>query len=149
MSELDADLYGGRSSESSVLVGVPYISVPDLYGNDEVDFASAVESHELKAEELKTEVASETLSPPAAKLPEVKQEPSTVTPAYPSKSEHAEPHDDYAAALAEQAPLGQNAPQQIPTYQQPSDYSIDMAHSGARPNMPERSVRPSEMKDEG
>lgn len=150
MSELDADLYGGRNFVSSLLVGVPDISVVDLYGNDEADFASAVESHELKPEELKTEVPSETPAPPATKLSEVKQEFKVTTPALqPIKSEYVDSYDDYTAATAQLGSSPQNAPQQIPTYQQPSDYSVDVSHSGAHPNMPERSVRPSEMKDEG
>lgn len=124
---------------------VPNISLVDLYGNDEADFASAVELHELKAEELKTEVPPETPAPPAAKLSEVKQELKVITPApQPIKPEHIE-------TSAQLGPSPQNAPQQIPTYQQSSDYSVEASLSSSydRPHMPERSVRPSEMKDEG
>ena len=122
-------------------------SLVDLYGNDEAEFASAVESHELKPEELKTEGHSATPAPPAVKLSEVKQEPGATSSAQPIQSEHVESYDDYTATQSGSSP--QNAPQQIPTYQQPSDYLVDVSLSGARPNMPERSVRPSEMKDEG
>ncbi|KAF8415987.1 hypothetical protein L210DRAFT_3767858 [Boletus edulis BED1] len=132
MSELDADLYG------------------DLYGNDEAEFASAVESHELKPEAFKTEAPSETPVPPAAKAPEVRQELKTAASApQPIKSEYSEPHDDYIASSPQLGLSAQNTPQQIPTYQQPSDYSVDVSLSGVHANMPERSIRPSEMKDEG
>lgn len=152
MSELDADLYGGGYFVSGPPFAVPNVSLVDLYGNDEADFASAVEAHELKTEELKTEVPPETPVPPAVKFSEVKQEPKVTIPApQPIKSEHTESNDDYTAMSAQLGPSLQNAPQQIPTYQQPSDYSVDASHSGSydRPHMPERSVRPSEMKDEG
>lgn len=129
-----------------LLYGAPDISTLDLYGNDEADFASTVESHELKPEESKTEVHSETPVAPAAKLPEAMQEPKATSPVpQPIQSEYGESYDDYIAA----SPQTQNAPQQIPTYQQPSDYSVDVSRSRVGPNMPERSVRPSEMKDEG
>ncbi|KAH0839341.1 hypothetical protein J3R83DRAFT_23 [Lanmaoa asiatica] len=151
MSELDADLYGGRSFIFEPLFDVLDMSVVDLYGNDEADFPSAVESHELKTEELKTEVASEIPTPPAAKHSEVKQEPKITPAPQPIQSEHIESYDDHMAMSAQLGPSPQNVPQQIPTYQQPSDYSVDASHSGSydRPHMPERSVRPSEMKDEG
>lgn len=121
----------------------------DLYGNDEADFASTVESHELKTEDLKTEVPPETLNTPTTKPPEVKQEQKAAIPQY-IKSEHFESHDDRTATSMQSGPP-QNAPQQIPTYQQPSDYSVDISQDGSydRPHMPERSIRPSEMKDEG
>ncbi|KAF9224574.1 hypothetical protein BS17DRAFT_702949 [Gyrodon lividus] len=139
MSELDADLYG------------------DLYGNDEADFATAVEAHEVKTEDHDTTGAlEETPAPAAAKVSEPKQEfkPTTLAP-QPIKSEASAPplYQDHASTLAQSGP-SQNAPQQIPTYQQPSDYSTDTSRPGAYdlPHMQlmaERSIRPSEMKDEG
>lgn len=145
MSELDADLYGGRYFACTLLFGAPNTALPDLYGNDEAAFASAVESHELKPEELTTEVPPETPAPPAAKLSEVKQEPTITTPASQSmKSEYIEMSSQFG-------PSPQNAPQQIPTYQQSSDYLVDASRADSydRPLIPERSIRPSEMKDEG
>lgn len=150
MSELDADLYGGKDFVVPVLLGIPDISLSDLYGNDEADFASAVESHELKTEELKTEIPLETSASAAAKPSEVKQESKGIIIASQPQSEHIESYVDHTATSAESGPA-QNAPQQIPTYQQPSDYALDVSHAGSydRSHMPERSIRPSEMKDEG
>lgn len=147
MSELDADLYGGKNQIFNPFVGVSDMPAPDLYGNDEADFPSAVESHETKPEELNTEMLSERPAPPAAKLPEVKQEPKASTPV--PHPEHVNSYDDYIATSTQLGPSAHDAPQQIPTYQQSSDYSVDVARSSVHPNMPERSVRPSEMKDEG
>ncbi|KAF8835527.1 hypothetical protein BDN67DRAFT_418781 [Paxillus ammoniavirescens] len=139
MSELDADLYG------------------DLYGNDETDFSPAVDSHEAKIQvHDTTEASAETPAPPTARLPEPKQDfkPTTLV-SQPIKSEPSAPpvYQDHGAAQAQSA-LSQNAPQQIPTYQQPSDYSTDISRPGAYDHpqmqlMAERSIRPSEMKDEG
>lgn len=148
-----------NSTLTSTVVGISYfeslfvvtdISLPDLYGNDEADFASAVESHELKTEELKTEVPSETLASPTAKASEVKQESKATAIAPQPKSEYIESYGDLTATSTQSGP-SQNAPQQIPTYQQPSDYSVDVSLAGSydRSLVPERSVRPSEMKDEG
>lgn len=125
--------------------------MPDLYGNDEADFASAVEAHELKTDELKTEASPEKSASPTANISELKLDSKATIPAsQPTKLEHAESHDDRPPMLTQLGP-SQNAPQQIPTYQQPSDYSIDVSLAGSydRPHMPERSIRPSEMKDEG
>ncbi|KAG9308747.1 hypothetical protein JVU11DRAFT_11535 [Chiua virens] len=134
MSELDADLYG------------------DLYENDEADFASAVESHEVKMDEPKAELLPEIPPSPTAKPPEAKPEqPATILAPQLTRLEGIEYRDDPTATSAQSGSSPQNAPQQIPTYQQPSDYLVDVSHSGSydRPHMPERSIRPSEMKDEG
>ncbi|KAF9236907.1 hypothetical protein BU15DRAFT_49442 [Melanogaster broomeanus] len=141
MSELDADLYG------------------DLYGNDESDFTATVEPNEVKTEDHKTTEAQAEISAPSATKPpeprqEPKQEPKATAPApQPIKSESSiapSLFQDYGVTQTQSGSF-QDAPQQIPTYQQPSDYSTDMSRPGAfdRSNMPERSIRPSEMKDEG
>ncbi|KAI6103097.1 hypothetical protein EDD16DRAFT_1715682 [Pisolithus croceorrhizus] len=129
MSELDADLYG------------------DLYGNDEPDF-TAVELNEAKADIQKaSETSTETLASTAAPQVEAKQEslPSTISASRPK----SEPTTQltYQPIPTHSSPTSYSStPQQIPTYQQPQP--SDSLKSD-RPHIPERSIRPSEMKDEG
>ncbi|KAG2153493.1 uncharacterized protein EDB93DRAFT_219924 [Suillus bovinus] len=147
MSELDADLYG------------------DLYGNDESEFPTSAENgDQSKAEEsVLPEAPSQVpaASTIKAPLPQSKQ-PSPVVPAASIKAPITETYpvqtyEEYASTTAQSGPPAYTAPatQQIPTYQQPqSDYAADMGqHEGVgsydRQHSHERSVRPSEMKDEG
>ncbi|KAG2751007.1 RNA-binding domain-containing protein [Suillus brevipes Sb2] len=148
MSELDADLYG------------------DLYGNDEPEFPSSAENgDQSKAEEsLPSEAPPQAPVVSAVKAPPqtLSKQPSPVVPAAPIKIPATETYpvqtyEEYALANAQSGPPSYAAPatQQIPTYQQPqSDYAPDSGqHEGVdsydRQHSHERSVRPSEMKDEG
>ncbi|KAI5996547.1 hypothetical protein F5J12DRAFT_896078 [Pisolithus orientalis] len=130
MSELDADLYG------------------DLYGNDEADFTAAVELNETKADiqkpsETSTETPASTVSPRT----EPRQEPLSSSIAAPRPKSEPTTQPTYQPIPTHSSPISySSAPQQIPTYQQPqpSDgLKLDPPH------IPERSIRPSEMKDEG
>lgn len=65
-------------------------------------------------------------------------------------------YEEYTSSSAQSGPPSYMTPatQQIPTYQQPqSDYASDLGQQGVgsyeRQQSHERSVRPSEMKDEG
>ncbi|KAF8959449.1 hypothetical protein BDZ97DRAFT_1838155 [Flammula alnicola] len=132
MSELDADLYG------------------DLYGNDEAE-------NEQPQEENETYQAADQAP---SEAPATKSE----TPEAPSKPAATTTEKSFANGTTSQAPLTngatppsytQPAPQQIPTYEQPlpNEYrEMPPARTdGGYQNIPvnERSVRPSEMKDEG
>ncbi|KAJ7735129.1 hypothetical protein DFH07DRAFT_753992 [Mycena maculata] len=126
MSDLDADLYG------------------DLYGNDESEFAE-------QAPEDGTSTEATSQPEPSAK-PAAKPAP-TPAPASIDTSQQ----QSHSGPTSAQTPIAPFAPvtQQIPTYEQPqpSEYrnAGASAGDGAYQNMSaaERSVRPSEMKDEG
>ncbi|PPR04918.1 hypothetical protein CVT24_007162 [Panaeolus cyanescens] len=145
MSDLDADLYG------------------DLYGNDEVDLdpthddTEALHSAEQPAEESPA---------PSAPTPEVSSKPATTTTSTTTTNTTTATEKPYAngTGASSSAPANGtanqpafNAPvlQKIPTYEQPqpSDYHSDAPSrgDGAYQHIPvtERSIRPSEMKDEG
>jgi len=135
----------------------------DLYGNDETDFSTPTENAEpSKAEDS---LPSEAL-PQATHTPAVKAPPPAplqqLSPAISSKPPAMETYpvqtyEEYTSSSTQSGPPAYTAPatQQIPTYQQPqSDYSSDLGqHQGVgsyeRQQSHERSVRPSEMKDEG
>ncbi|KAJ7124555.1 hypothetical protein C8R44DRAFT_735022 [Mycena epipterygia] len=124
MSDLDADLYG------------------DLYGNDEPDFAEQAPEDGATAD--------------AASQPETKPAPAPAAPAPATIDTSQQSHPGPASAQA-QTPIAPFIPvtQQIPTYEQPqpSEYRNAGASSGdgayQNISVSERSVRPSEMKDEG
>ncbi|KAJ6579580.1 hypothetical protein DFH09DRAFT_1445712 [Mycena vulgaris] len=126
MSDLDADLYG------------------DLYGNDDADFGEQPEDGQT----------ADTTSQPEPKLAaKPAPAPSTSKPATVDTSQQQQAHPGPTSAPT---PIATFAPvtQQIPTYEQPqpAEYRNAAASSGdAYQNMSaaERSVRPSEMKDEG
>jgi len=123
----------------------------DLYGNDEAadeqpqqeNEAQLAADHEhADTPALKTDATTEVSSKPA---------PSTVEKTH----TNAPPTQ---APISNGAPIAsytQQAPQQIPTYEQPltNDYRETPAPraDGGYQNIPvtERSIRPSEMKDEG
>ncbi|KAJ7911105.1 hypothetical protein B0H13DRAFT_1614952 [Mycena leptocephala] len=126
MSDLDADLYG------------------DLYGNDDPDFAEQAADNGATAEATSQ---PEPLAKPAVKAEPI---PSSVPPAAVDTSQQK----SHMGPTSAQTPIASYMPvtQQIPTYEQPqpSEYRGSGA-SGDYQNMSasERSVRPSEMKDEG
>ncbi|KAH7921989.1 hypothetical protein BV22DRAFT_1018244 [Leucogyrophana mollusca] len=143
MSELDADLYG------------------DLYGNDETDFSAVDSAEQPKTEETSaSEAPVEPQAPTPAKAPQLKQEsPPVVSTGQTSAPETSaiQTYEDYTASSAQATSSSYVVPgtQQIPTYQQPSssdfdDRALHQASGGYdHAQMPERSIRPSEMKDEG
>ncbi|KAF5337097.1 hypothetical protein D9611_002999 [Ephemerocybe angulata] len=139
MSDLDADLYG------------------DLYGNDETDFTEQGNEEQPQDNTSASDPApTESSSPSSATLD---SKPSqNGTPAAETNG------SGYAAQLAS-APQPQPAtsaiptysmqaqqPQKIPTYEQPLPASAPMPRPDSamqKMALNERSVRPSEMKDEG
>ncbi|KAJ7499717.1 hypothetical protein FB451DRAFT_1385400 [Mycena latifolia] len=125
MSDLDADLYG------------------DLYGNDEPDFAE-------QPEDGAADATSQPESKPAVARPVPAA--STSTPV----ALDIKPQQSHPGPTSAPAPIASFAPvtQQIPTYEQPqpNEYRNAGASSGdayQNISVSERSVRPSEMKDEG
>ncbi|KAF7331028.1 RNA-binding domain-containing protein [Mycena venus] len=122
MSDLDADLYG------------------DLYGNDDPDFA-----------EPATDNVEATSQPEPAAKPAAKAEPApaAVPPAATDSTQQKSPPGP--ASGAQSIPSYMPVTQQIPTYEQPQPYESRSGASGEYQNISvsERSVRPSEMKDEG
>ncbi|KAF9475828.1 hypothetical protein BDN70DRAFT_813400 [Pholiota conissans] len=131
MSDLDADLYG------------------DLYGNDEGET-------EVPQEEIETNQSTE---PVPSEIPSVKAEtPEETKPAQTAVDKSFSAPTPAAAPATNGSAIPtytQQAPQQIPTYEQPlpNEYrdSVPPRTDGGYSNIPinERSVRPSEMKDEG
>lgn len=144
MSDLDADLYGGNTSLTTHRLPCLFSRFVDLYGNDEPDFAE-------QALEDGTADASSQPEPPAAK-PAAK--PAAPPPPTSVDTGHQQSQSGPTSAPAPIAPFVP-VTQQIPTYEQPqpSEYRNAAASSGdgayQNISVSERSVRPSEMKDEG
>ncbi|KAA1478444.1 hypothetical protein DENSPDRAFT_885884 [Dentipellis sp. KUC8613] len=144
MSELDADLYG------------------DLYGTEETEFTGGKDSITEEAQAPTSPAAESSAPPKPATTPVVKEkeEPkpipslaSTPAPA-PSATAAANPQPSTSAAPQPPTPVTQ----QIPTYQENHEESYvvqtmpyGQQQGGYSPAAAgqERSVRPSEMKDEG
>lgn len=150
MSDLDADLYGGTYIYFNIK---PFFTVLlDLYGNDEVElneeFQEDLEAAQDPAPAETTTTASKTTekapSPPPQKtiqeVPVKSQIPTYTSPAPPVSS-----------VKPITSSYTQSTPQQIPTYEQPQpqDYRDGQLSRNQSIPVPERSVRPSEMKDEG
>jgi RNA-binding protein Musashi len=143
MSDLDADLYG------------------DLYGNDETDFAGGEVGNEEKDNDSKpnatvTATPSSSIAPvsaaqaakPASGLPQTTSESAVLTTSPIPSFTSSMPTTNQPLSTAGSSV----APQKIPTYEQSSDYASPLEQSQANfqaAQNPERSVRPSEMKDEG
>ncbi|KAF8185182.1 hypothetical protein BJ912DRAFT_973835 [Pholiota molesta] len=132
MSDLDADLYG------------------DLYGNDEGENEQPQE--ETETNQPAHDMPSETPTVKAETPEETKPTPATIEKSFSSTTSAQVTSTNGTAAIPTYT---QPAPQQIPTYEQPlpNEYR-DVAPpraDGGYSNIPinERSVRPSEMKDEG
>ncbi|KAJ6473214.1 hypothetical protein C8R45DRAFT_1103785 [Mycena sanguinolenta] len=123
MSDLDEDLYG------------------DLYGNDDPEVA-----------EQAADSADGPSQPEPAAKPVVKAEPTPLT-VPPAVSDSTSQQKSHTGPTNTQAPIPAYMPvtQQIPTYEQPQAYESRGSGAGEYQNMSaaERSVRPSEMKDEG
>ncbi|KAL4260313.1 RRM domain-containing protein [Pleurotus pulmonarius] len=128
MSDLDADLYG------------------DLYGNDEAEFADpGSNENEVKTTAEPTEAATTTTQTTGTTSKQAQSGNDTASTAGTSAPAATQP----SAIPTSASPV----PQQIPTYEQPqpSDYQSLGGDPGQYQNIPvtERSIRPSEMKDEG
>jgi hypothetical protein len=137
---------------SCSLLGVfdQYFAV-DLYGNDEPDFTETVleENAENASAEPAQPQAQNTQLPPVASHPKTSSTPHKhETNAQPSSSAKTE------EAPATSLPTPPTT-QQIPTFEQPlapdyMDGSVQRIDGGYQNiPVPERTVRPSEMKDEG
>lgn len=139
----------------------------DLYGNDEADFSTPTTENAdpSKAEDsLPSEALPQVTAASIVKAPPPAQS-QQLSPVAPTPSAKPSPmetypvqtYEEYVSSPAQSGPPTYTAPatQQIPTYQQPqSDYASDLGqHQGVggyeRQQSHERSVRPSEMKDEG
>jgi len=126
----------------------------DLYGNDDGDAHDTLEDEK----EAQPPVPAKTADPRLAAAPAEQKDASKVT----QPSAEANGTAKYSAPVASAHPSGSAIPtytqpqtQQIPTYEQPltNDYRDLTAGraDGGYQNIPvtERTVRPSEMKDEG
>jgi hypothetical protein len=150
MSDLDADLYGGEPNADKKLLDTLKLLI-DLYGNDEA--ADEQPQQENEAHPAADHDHADTPAPKADATTEVssKPAPSTVEKTHTNGPPTQAPISNGASS----ASYTQQAPQQIPTYEQPltNDYRETPAPraDGGYQNIPvtERSIRPSEMKDEG
>ncbi|KAG6811954.1 hypothetical protein H0H92_005118 [Tricholoma furcatifolium] len=130
MSDLDADLYG------------------DLYGNDEFG------AEEGTTEQKELNSAPEAPAADTHVAAPADNEPSPPTKTTPVPTVEMNGTAQYSTSISTapiQTSYTQPPPQQIPTYEQPQPSRDSVSTSGAYQNIPvnERSVRPSEMKDEG
>jgi hypothetical protein len=151
MSDLDADLYGGEFN--AFAIGDTSSHVLDLYGNDGAEEQPQEENdtqQQPQAEALQTP----TETSPSASIPaeQTSLNPSNIETIQPNGMAPQVPSSN--GALSSQY-IQQQAPQKIPTYEEPipSEYREpqQIRSDGVYQNIPvnERSVRPSEMKDEG
>jgi len=113
----------------------------DLYGNDDPEFADQATDNGTSAEA--------TSQPEPSAKPAVKAEPTPSAVLPPATEQKPQ-----SGPTSAQTPIPSYIPvtQQIPTYEQPQPYeSRGAGASGDYQNISvsERSVRPSEMKDEG
>jgi hypothetical protein len=152
MSELDADLYGGMHFPFLLYFLYQFFSLfIDLYGTEDLgpDLTTKTESQEnslapqnhspISTAEL--QVKNATVAPSSSRTTTLTSSPAPIA----SWSEPTPTAAQYKAS-----PPTPNVPQQIPTYQE----SNNDDRGSARGNyhavaVEERSVRPSEMKDEG
>ena len=148
MSDLDADLYGGEFN--SFATGSTNSHGLDLYGND----GAEEQPQEENDTQQQTVIEAPTESPPSASMPaeQASSKLSNIETIQPNGATAQVPSSN--GALSSQY-IQQQAPQKIPTYEepQPSEYREpqQVRSDGVYQNIPvnERSVRPSEMKDEG
>ena len=150
MSELDADLYGGKYVVTLACLSYQFFFV-DLYGTEDLSPDPTIENSHATPQE--NPLLPELQSPTPAAEPAVKNvaaappQTSAVTSPIPIAS-WSEPSS--IAAERPAPPPATNVPQQIPTYQESNSDDRGLgrnAYHGVA--VEERSVRPSEMKDEG
>lgn len=154
MSELDADLYGGRQ-RSILFPPANSDTFADLYGNDESEFAVPTEPEEpVKEEELEETVKLE--SPTVSSYTQVNALAEEQKPSIGASppSSHQQNHSA-TSSTAQSIPTSytsEQTTQQIPTYQERQDTAdlSPMNHgSTSYAGQVDRPVRPSEMKEEG
>lgn len=121
----------------------------DLYGNDEVELNEEFqEETEVPQEPTVAETTTTKVVETAPSSPPQKSAQETVKsqiPTYTSTAPPATMNKPMASTYTQQAP------QQIPTYEQPQSQDYWDPQNSHNQSIPvtERSVRPSEMKDEG
>jgi hypothetical protein len=153
MSDLDADLYGGLSSILRTFLCSLFFT--DLYGNEEGDRTEQDQPPEKEAE---TEIAAPqdpSVSDPRKEQVPPNSKPLESTPiastsqvlgdAATHKSYSVpQPVATYTSQPTQHIPTYQETPQEYPEL--PAPRGQDASYAGG---LLERSVRPSEMKDEG
>lgn len=156
MSELESDLYGGKQPPFFSTCTIGSSSPTDLYGNEDGGEYVVETNGDVEENPKENSTASTTPSKPAenstSSTPALATKPAPAAAAIPITGA---PIQSYTTPLpSDPKPsytVGQQGAQSIPTYQQPSNYEagdLDAQHDGAYGGG-ERSVRPSEMKDEG
>ncbi|KAI0059322.1 hypothetical protein BV25DRAFT_1140373 [Artomyces pyxidatus] len=146
MSELDSDLYGGAynlySGSSSLTTS------PDLYGTEDVDGVAEPAGQEAQEPRAASEPAEEFDTKPTLKSLSPQPAPAATAPAPTPISSWSEPSTSASLPTAHSEPP---IAQQIPTYSESSDADFREPPNAAYETMSvqERSIRPSEMKDEG
>lgn len=144
MSDLDADLYGGKKYVLYYLCWHVLTKVADLYGNDEGETEQLQEEHDATVEPTGAETEAAPAQTDVTEAPAKSVVETPKTNGTPTHTNGSTP-----------STFTQQAPQQIPTYEQPSsnEYRETPAArtDGGYQTLggAERSVRPSEMKDEG
>jgi hypothetical protein len=150
MSDLDADLYGGEFLTFDT--GSTNSHRADLYGNDGAEEQPPPQEETDTQQQAVPEAPTEC--PPSASMP-AEQAPSKLSNIETIQSNGATPQVSSSNGALSSQYIQQQAPQKIPTYEEPlpSEYREpqQIRSDGVYQNIPvnERSVRPSEMKDEG
>jgi RNA-binding protein Musashi len=134
MSELESDLYG------------------DLYENEEGDFTGTDPQEPVTAENEQEPVSKPIVQPVAPQKPADKSPAPSKPSTAPTAATNGLPIQSYTTPLPETSssyPL--QGTQHIPTYQQPTEYAAQEVSSSQDDGSysSERTIRPSEMKDEG
>jgi hypothetical protein len=156
MSELESDLYGGRSNcPLKILKILPLTNLSiDLYGNEDGDLAGTDAQDLSKTVKNEPESTSAESKPNGSSKPTEKPSVASKPAAAPTAAPIGAPIQSYTTPLPnEKTPsYPPQGTQQIPTYQQPTNYESQEVspplEDGTYANG-ERMVRPSEMKDEG
>lgn len=134
-----------------------FIRLADLYGNDDTEYAAPPEQAEApeKSEPQSPTIVKRESTPPLVK-PVATAPPATSSPPKAEPEPSLSPVEQISPQTydaAEGSGYGDQATQQIPTYQdnesneyrEPPPNRPDQSYSGAQ----NRPVRPSEMKEEG
>jgi hypothetical protein len=126
----------------------------DLYGNEDGDLAGTVGQDLSKTDDSPPESTSAESKPNGSSKP-VEKSPAALKPApAPTVAPVGAPIQSYTTPLPkEKTPsFPPQGTQQIPTYQQPTNYESQEVSASLEDGTyanGERMVRPSEMKDEG
>jgi hypothetical protein len=154
MSELDADLYGGKCIVTLVCSRINFFFFSaDLYGTEDLSLDPTTEN--THAEPQENSFSPERHSPTQATEPAVKHEHVAAAPPSASIATSLAPITSWSeppssAAEHPAPPQAVNVLQQIPTYQESDSDDRGSGRSTYHGvAVEERSVRPSEMKDEG